>query len=176
MSREEFFETYQIAWDRYYTDEHIETLMRRTVAMGTKACRITNWASWFYGCHVIEALHPLQGGIIRCKHRKERRPGMPLESVFTFYPRYVWELIYKLGRFAKLYWKYYRIQKRVENDPAKKEYTDLAIRPVQAEDLDELEMFTVDESSRRAVENARRRTHRKTASTAPTGSPSQARR
>ncbi len=176
MSREEFFETYQIAWDRYYTDEHIETLMRRTVAMGTKACRITNWASWFYGCYVIEALHPLQGGIIRCKHRKERRPGMPLESVFTFYPRYVWELIYKLGRFAKLYWKYYRIQKRVENDPAKKEYTDLAIRPVQAEDLDELEMFTVDESSRRAVENARRRTHRKTASTAPTGSPSQARR
>ncbi len=157
MSRKEFFETYQLAWDTYYTDEHVETLMRRTVAMGTKADRITNWASWFYGCQIIEALHPLQGGLVRCKHRTERRPGMPLESVFSFYPRYAWELIYKLGRFAKLYWKYYRIQKRVERDPLKSEYTDVAIRPEQSEDFDELEMFTVDESSQRAVARARRR-------------------
>ena len=82
---------------------------------------------------------------------------MPLESVFSFYPRYVWELMYKLGRFAKLYWKFYRIQQRVESNPLKSQYTDIAIRPEQSEDFDELEMFTVDESSQRAVARARRR-------------------
>ena len=63
---------------------------------------------------------------------------MPLESVFSFYPRYVWELMYKLGRFAKPYWKYYRIQQRVESNPLKSQYTDIAIRPEQSEDFDEL--------------------------------------
>ena len=85
---------------------------------------------------------------------------MPTESVFTFYPRFIWDFVYKHVRFARLYWKYYRIQKRVDRDPAKKDYMDIAIKPVQVEDLDELEMFTVDESARLAVEKVRMRMDR----------------
>ena len=57
----------------------------------------------------------------------------------------------------KLYWKYYRIEQRVKSDPLKSQYTDIAIRPEQSEDFDELEMVTVDESSRRAAARAKRR-------------------
>ena len=78
-----------------------------------------------------------------------------IESVLTFYPRFAWEFISKSFRFLSLYWKYYRIERRVEKDPAKREYMDLAIKPVQVEELDELEIFNVDESAKRAAEKAR---------------------
>ena len=35
------------------------------------------------------------------------------------------------------------------------DYTDIAIKPVQAEEWDELELFTVDESARRVVKKIR---------------------
>ena len=34
----------------------------------------------------IEGVHPLQGGFLRRKYRLDRRPGMPIEPVWSFYP------------------------------------------------------------------------------------------
>ena len=157
MSRQEFLQTYHMAWDTFYTDEHIETLMRRQAAMGKKARRITMNACWLYGVPTYEKVHPLQGGLLRFKARKDRRPTMPRESALAFYPRFIWQSLVTNLRFALLYLKYYRIERRVEKDPAKKSYTDLAIKPVQLEELDELEMFTAEPSAQQVVEKACKR-------------------
>ena len=34
MSKEDWQQAYADAWTRYYTDEHVETIMRRAVASG----------------------------------------------------------------------------------------------------------------------------------------------
>ena len=88
MSAEEWQDIYDRAWDAFYTPEHIETLMRRAVASGMKSSKIMTMALWFYGCQAFERVHPLQGGIFRRKYRLDRRPGLPIESPFVFYPRY----------------------------------------------------------------------------------------
>ncbi len=152
MSREEFEETYRAAWESFYSDAHIERLHRRAVATGMNPRRITINATWFRGCYEYEKVHPLQGGYVRRRYRKDRRPGMPIESPFVFYPRLVWSFLSTHARFARLLWRNYRIQRRVQKDPTSERYTDLAIRPVAAEDLDELQLFNAEESARKAAQ------------------------
>ena len=73
-------------------------------------------------------IHPLEAGIIRRKYRKDRRPGLPIESPFVFYPEYIWTLLYKCGRCASdCWWKFSRVRKALEADPKTKNYTDRAI-------------------------------------------------
>src|SRR5437867_13290016 len=43
----------------------------------------------------LESVHPLQSGVLRLKHPSERRPGLPREPVWVFWPRFVWESLYK---------------------------------------------------------------------------------
>ena len=35
---------------------------------------------WFYGCVIVEKIHPLEGGYLRRKVRRDRRPGLPIET------------------------------------------------------------------------------------------------
>jgi len=43
----------------------------------------------------LENVHPLQGGIFRLQHPSERRPGLPRERAFVFWPRFAWETLSK---------------------------------------------------------------------------------
>ena len=156
MSPAEFQDIYNRAWDAFYTPEHVETLMRRAVVNGMRPRRIMRVALWFYACHAIEGVHPLQGGRFRRKYRLDRRPSFPVESVLTFYPRYLWEVFSKVARLLRLYRRFSRVCARVERDPNKYAYTDLSLRPPEEEDLDELEIFTATESGHSAVEKMRK--------------------
>jgi hypothetical protein len=89
MSDEDFQRTYRRAWDAFYTPDHVETVMRRAAACGLKPSTILTLALWFYGCQTIEGVHPLQGGLLRRKYRKDRRPGLPIENPVVFYARYL---------------------------------------------------------------------------------------
>jgi hypothetical protein len=109
------------------------------------------WASWeFYN------IYPLESGLVRRKVRLDRRPGMPIESAWTFYPRQVFELVAKNARliamYAKLYWK----TRAIKRDPAAKEYRDLALTTQTGGDVDNLAMFELSESARQAGAKARR--------------------
>ena len=66
-----------MAWEAYYTPEHMETIMRRAVATGISPGKMLFLLIWFYGCVTIEKIHPLEGGYLRRKVRTDRRPGMP---------------------------------------------------------------------------------------------------
>lgn len=155
MSDEELQNIYNQAWDAFYTTDHVETIMRRAVASGVKSKKIIWKALFFYGCHTIEGVHPLQGGLIRRKYRRERRPGMPLENPLIFYPRYLAELVYKHVRLLKLAAKFILARFRVERDASKRNYTDLALAPATDKHLDELEMFDTTASARVAAQKVR---------------------
>ncbi len=130
MSRETWRETYRKAWETYYTDEHVETVLRRCIATGTSPGKTMFFIVWFKGCLGIEGIHPLEGGFGRIKTRKNRRSGLPLENPLVFYPKYLASLLWKQLRWIKLYVRMRLIYLRVRKDPKKLEYMDLALEPV----------------------------------------------
>jgi Radical SAM superfamily len=157
MSADAWRRAYREAWRSFYEPQHIETLMRRAAACGIRPRKIGMMALWFYGSIAIEDVHPLQGGFVRRKYRRDRRPGLPLESPLAFYARYAWEAISKSVRFIALARRYHRIRKRVESDAARAHYRDLALTPVTADEIGRLEIFSATDSARHAVEKAQRR-------------------
>ncbi|MCP3987106.1 MAG: radical SAM protein [bacterium] len=144
MSKQEWNSAYRLAWETFYSPEHVETLMRRAAATrGGGAKKIQNLALWFYGSIAFENVHPLESGLFRRKHRRDRRPSLPLESPFVFYPRFIWESAAKYGRFLGLLWAYTRRRRKVERDPAAGAYRDLALAPAEHDHPEELELLRV---------------------------------
>ena len=141
MSRENWEETYRKAWKTYYTDEHIETILRRAIATGTSPGKTMFFITWFNGCIDIEGIHPLEGGFLRRKHRTSRRSGLPFENPLIFYPKYFAETLSKQIRWISLYTRLRLIYRKVRNDPKKLEYTDLALEPVTDDEIETRELF-----------------------------------
>jgi hypothetical protein len=155
MSDDELLGIYRKAWDLYYSPEHVERVLRRTRVWGYD---LANMRAKLFGFHApakIEGVHPLEGGIFRRRYRRDRRPGMPIETPFAFYSRYGWEIASKLLRFGAMWWEYWRIYRRVRRGPAAE--MDVAMMPVQEGDFDALELFTATAAARTAVEKRRRK-------------------
>src|SRR5579863_4474352 len=85
MSREEWQETYRRAWRTYYTPEHVRTVIRRAAASGFRTDMVTFLMVWFWASFDLYNIYPLETGILRRKSRLDRRPGLPIESFWTFY-------------------------------------------------------------------------------------------
>lgn len=158
MSDDELRAIYYKAWDLYYSPEHVERVIRRTKLWNYDADNMRAKLFSFYEAIKIENVHPLESGLFRRKYRLDRRPGMPVETIGSFYPRYTWEVLSKHARLVALYWRFRRIQKRVERDPVS--HDDIAMKPVQEDEFDALEIFTVTQAARSAVD---RQLHRKAA-------------
>ena len=84
---------------------------------------------WFHLMIAYENLHPLEGGALRLKFRKDRRPGLPIESPLAFYPRMVRESLRKLGGYWSTILQFKAIMKEVRDAPDRASYTDVAITP-----------------------------------------------
>lgn len=154
MSAAVWQEVYRRAWHAFYTPEHVETIMRRAAACGMKPRRLKKLLLGFYGSQAVEGIHPLQGGYLRLKYRKDRRPGWPIESPLRFYPAYAAESLKKLGKFMGLYLAYNRILRRVSKSTAP--YDDLALKPASDLDFDELSIFSLTDTAKAAAERVRR--------------------
>ena len=89
MSRSEWQSIYQEAWTRYYSRDHVETLLRRGAASGVSLMSLVKALVPFIHMVPVENIHPLQAGLFRRKHRSERRYGLPVESVWTFYSHHI---------------------------------------------------------------------------------------
>jgi radical SAM family protein len=156
MTKAEWEGIYRAAWEAYYSPEHMETVMRRATATGIGAGKTLFLLLWFYGCITLEKIHPLEGGYLRRKYRKDRRPTLPVESPWAFYPRYATDLGWKHIRLARLVWRFGRIRRRLKRDPLARAYTDQALTPVSETELDALEMFSATEAAKTAVEKVRK--------------------
>jgi hypothetical protein len=134
MSGDEWMRAYHDAWRDYYSDAHVETVLRRAVAMGLNAKKTALMLTLFSGSVQIENMHPLQFGFIRRKVRLQRRPTMPVENAFLFYPKRAFEMVSGLIAWGAIIWRYQRILKRVLADPNGRAYVDEALRVGASED------------------------------------------
>jgi hypothetical protein len=151
MSAEEWQQLYHDAWTTFYAPAHLETVMRRAVATDSNAGNMTFLLLWYYAMVTLEKIDPLEGGYLRRKYRKERRPGMPVESAFIFYPRYVADLFYKHIKLAQLVWRYGRLRRQLKRDPEARYYTDLALTPYSEDEFDSLELSHAGAAAKSAV-------------------------
>ena len=141
MSKETWEEACREAWKAYYTYEHIETLIRRAIASGTSPGKVMALITWFKGCVHIEKTHPLEGGYFRRKSRRDRRPTLPIESPFVFYPKFFAEIIWKHVCWITLAIRLRLIYRKVRKDPKNREYMDLALEPVNENETETLDLF-----------------------------------
>jgi radical SAM superfamily enzyme YgiQ (UPF0313 family) len=146
MSAEQWKKVYRDAWARYYTDEHVETILRRAVASGLKPRKMADVMTAFSAAARIEGVHPLQCGIIRRKVRTSRRHGMPIVNPLVFYPVRAVEFVSVVAQWLSVGLRYHGIKKRVVADPSSKTYVDDATRvsSVDEAENDELVSFFAD--------------------------------
>ena len=94
-----------------------------------------------------------------CPMNRDRRPTLPQENAFVFYPRYLIETVRKL----RGYWSVYRMITRIRNEVAKAPdrwtYTDKAIAPLRENELESLDLY----HATRGGEDALARKHRQDA-------------
>jgi radical SAM superfamily enzyme YgiQ (UPF0313 family) len=156
MTNEEWMGAYHQAWKTYYTEEHAETVMRRARQWGFDTNKIKWMMLSFFGAASVEKIHPMDSGIFRRKYRGDRRPGRPRENPFVFYPRYWWEIAGKAVGFLSIYRRFERARKRVMKGAPAPIGNDVAMMPVDAQELDRLELFTNTTAARTAVTKAKR--------------------
>jgi len=154
MSKEEWEQVYRSAWETFYTPEHMETILRRGAATNCSMSRLVSFVFLFSSSVPLENAHPLQGGLLRRKYRRDRRPGMPIEPIWSFYPRYAWNFLTKYTRAVRLLLWLHRINRRLQKDPNRYTYTDLAMTPVTDDETERLELFTHSDAARQAVAHA----------------------
>jgi radical SAM superfamily enzyme YgiQ (UPF0313 family) len=143
MSVAEWKQAYDEAWDIFYQPDHIRTVMRRAAATGINAGNMMFLLLWYWACEKLEKVHPLQGGYLRRKYRKDRRPTLPLENPLVFYPKYAYELVYKHVRLAGQIIRFGRFRYQLKADPEAKNFRDVALTPVLEEDTSTLELLRV---------------------------------
>ena len=142
MSDADWEEAYRAAWHAFYTPEHIRTILRRACAspMGRPGTTLST-ILWFYLMILYEGVHPLEGGALRRKFRRDRRIGMPRENFLTFYPRYIAQTAIK----ALGYLSVYRRTKKMLNEALaasdRWSYSDLAIAPPKSDEFDALDLY-----------------------------------
>jgi hypothetical protein len=151
MSRDEWQQAYRSAWDIFYTDEHLKTVIRRAYAKGINIRSLMPVLLWFSSAVKIENLHPLQWGIFRIKYRKDRRPGLPIEGILPFYAKYASDTVRRHITLAQRWLMLKRYCDEVEADPDAKSYHDEALIPVAEEDAEHMELYTQNDAARTAV-------------------------
>jgi radical SAM superfamily enzyme YgiQ (UPF0313 family) len=129
MSKEEWDKVYNDAWERYYSDQHVETIFRRAAATGVRLSKVYDLAAIFAGSARIEGVHPLQFGFFRRKIRTQRRHGMPIVNPLIFYPWRAFDVARTAWRWYSLVRRYRKIMLRVKNDPDAVNYMDAALTP-----------------------------------------------
>ncbi len=142
MSDAEWEEAYHAAWHTFYTPEHINTILRRTCAnpLGRPGTTLST-ILWFYLMILFEGVHPLEGGALRLKFRRDRRSGMKRENPFVFYAKYWGGTALKAWRYARVYFRTKAMLDAALKAPDRLSYTDLAIAPPQADEFDTLAIY-----------------------------------
>ncbi len=150
MSDEEWEQIYNDAWYAYYTPEHIERIGRRSMAQENKGINVDEVVEFFLAYH-IDRVHPLEGGILRLKYRRDRRPCFPIENPLIFYPRFWAETVLKMSRYIWGIWRAKRFNKALQANPKRYEYIDTATTPAVADEVETLALFTETSGAEAAI-------------------------
>ncbi len=151
MTAEEWQGIYERAWHLYYSPEHVETLLRRAEATGSKAKRVALAILQYYGSYRFEKVHPLQCGILRRKVRTSRRPDLKRANPITFFFQRIWETVATYTSLAGYFLKLEILGRRIKREVKENGYTDLAITPVEVTEDEDLEIFQLTDAAKDAV-------------------------
>ena len=127
MSADTWRGVYRDAWARYYSDDHVETVLRRAVASGLNPRKIVDAMTVFSGSSRIEGVHPLQFGYVRRKIRTQRRHGLPIVNPLVFYPWRALDFATVAANWFRLATRYRAILRRVLADKAGANYVDQSL-------------------------------------------------
>lgn len=142
MSDQEWEAAYRDCWRLWFNDEHMERVARRHAARpGGRPKKAVQYMNEFKMLWEVEGLHAMEGGVLRRKRRASRRPGFRRELPVWFEFKYAVETAGKAWRYWRMYRNAARIVRKVEADPDRYDYTDLAITPVSADEMETLELF-----------------------------------
>ena len=157
MSDAEWEDAYREAWLAYYTPEHVRTIMRRSAACRRGRPDTTlSTILWFYLMILYEGVHPLEGGGLRRKFRRDRRHGLPRENPLLFYPRYAGETLIKMWRYWRVYKRFKAMLDEALAAPDRWTYSDLAIAPPQADEFEALDLYHATSGGEAALARKRR--------------------
>ncbi len=143
MSAETWRQVYRDAWTRYYSDAHVETVLRRAVASGISPRKIVDAMTIFSGASRIEGVHPLQFGYVRRKIRTQRRHGAPIANPLVFYPWRAVDFLVVAAKWLGLALRYRGILRRVLADAAGANYADEALRASSGDDAENADFVKV---------------------------------
>ena len=156
MSKQEWQDIYREAWSLYYTPEHMKTLLRRAAASGVPIGNIAKYLLTFSTTDRLEHVHPLQGGILRLKHPSERRPGLPREHAWVFWPRFAWDTLRKHAILAGTIGRLLVWATAIARDPEARAYMDQALTPVGDDEDATLDLLTKTTGGRAAVAHGKK--------------------
>ena len=157
MSDEEWDRVYKDVWARFYTWEHMETILKRMTALGSnKRYTTIKYLTMFRDYRRLHSVHPLEGGFFRVKDRTQRRPGFARESWPVFYAKYAWFSLRTSWAIVQTYRRLLKMMKTIRNDPASASYMDAAITPPTEGEVDDLALYQDTRGGVEAVEKMRR--------------------
>ena len=110
MSDAEWEETYhgrlaRLLHARAYRDGGAPPWLGRRAATGRAGLLHDEFRIMFEA----EGVHPLEGGVVRLKYRRDRRYGMPIEPIGVFHWKLAVETVRKLRIYGRLAWQCWRI-------------------------------------------------------------------
>lgn len=142
MTDDELDRLYKAVWDRYYTPDHMMTVIRRAFAIGSnKKVTLTRLLTAFGVVSKVTGIRSYDMGLIRYVARLERRPGLPIENPLLFYPKMAWRLVNTVYTIARANQRLLSEANRIWKSPDRTTYRDEAITPVAVEDYENLDMY-----------------------------------
>jgi hypothetical protein len=156
MTRKEWAAIYQEAWGLYYSKAHMRTLLRRTAATKGPMASMVKMLLNFSLTVGLEGLHPIQSGVLRLQHPSERRPGLPPEQAWIFWPRFAWSTMRKTATIVVALAELTAEAVKAAHDPNRQSYMDQALTPVNDDDEATLDLMTKTGGALAAVAHIKR--------------------
>jgi hypothetical protein len=97
MKDGEWTKAYRDAWRKFYSYENLKAILLRTQTESAYWNTFKNLI-WYKSSIFVYREHPMISGFIRLKGRRARRPGLPIEPLWVYWPK----------RLAELAGEYYR--------------------------------------------------------------------
>jgi hypothetical protein len=130
MSDAEWDDAYREFHARYYTFEHMETILKRMVALGVRREATTiNRLVGYREAVMAEGVSMLESGFLRRRRRLQRRSGMRIENPLEFYPWHWWKTLRGVTAYLTTTLRLRAILWRIQRDPQRFEYKDAALTP-----------------------------------------------
>jgi hypothetical protein len=156
MTSQQWQAIYHEAWSLYYSSQHMQTLLRRTAATGGPMGSLAKLLFTFSTTDRVEGVHPLQSGILRLQHPSERRPGLPRESPWIFWPRFVWRTLGKHASLAATIGKLAMWWAAIEVSRDRRRYMDRALVPTAEGEDSTLDLLTKTRGAEAAVDRRKK--------------------